>query len=150
MKLFKLIPLLLLFAMASCSSVQVSTDYDNTVNFSQFKTYAFMKDGVDKINISDLDKKRILKETFADLLPEETLGLSKKGFGLPLRIWFQNELRSELETLLKGDFLQKQGLFNSDYVHQLLEEHMSKKENHSSKLWQLFVFQKWYSKNVVS
>ena len=61
MKLFKLIPLLLLFAMASCSSVQVSTDYDNTVNFSQFKTYAFMKDGVDKINISDLDKRRILK-----------------------------------------------------------------------------------------
>lgn len=61
MKLFKLIPLLFLFVLASCSSVQVSTDYDNTVNFNEFKTYAYMKDGVDKINISDLDKKRILK-----------------------------------------------------------------------------------------
>ena len=72
MKLFKLIPLLFLLVLASCSSVQVSTDYDNTVNFSQFKTYAFMKDGVDKINISDLDKKRILKA-----IDEE---LTAKGF----------------------------------------------------------------------
>jgi len=61
MKLFKFLPLLSVLFLASCSSVQVSTDYDNSVNFSQFKTYAFMKDGVDKINISDLDKKRILK-----------------------------------------------------------------------------------------
>ena len=72
MKLFKLLPLLLLFFMASCSSVQVATDYDSSVNFSQFKTYAFMKDGVDKINISDLDKKRILKA-----IDEE---LTAKGF----------------------------------------------------------------------
>jgi hypothetical protein len=61
MKLFKLLPLFALFLVASCSSVQVATDYDSSVNFNQFKTYAFMKDGVDKINISDLDKKRILK-----------------------------------------------------------------------------------------
>lgn len=61
MKLFKLLPLIAIVLFASCSSVQVSTDYDNTVDFSQFKTYAFMKNGVDKINISDLDKKRILK-----------------------------------------------------------------------------------------
>lgn len=61
MKLFRLLPLFALFALSSCSSVQVNTDYDSSVNFNQFKTYAFMKDGVDKINISDLDKKRILK-----------------------------------------------------------------------------------------
>src|SRR5690554_1369778 len=61
MKLIKFLPLLALMLFASCSSVRVATDYDSSVNFSQFRTYAFMKDGVDKINISDLDKKRILK-----------------------------------------------------------------------------------------
>ena len=60
MKLLKFLPLLAVFFLASCSSVQVATDYDNSVDFNAFKTYAFMKDGVDKINISDLDKKRIL------------------------------------------------------------------------------------------
>lgn len=61
MKLLKFLPFLAVLLFASCSSVQVTTDYDNTVDFQQFRTYAFMKDGVDKINISDLDKKRILK-----------------------------------------------------------------------------------------
>ena len=61
MKLIKFLPFLALMLFASCSSVRVATDYDSSVNFSQFRTYAFMKDGVDKINISDLDKKRILR-----------------------------------------------------------------------------------------
>ena len=61
MKTVKLIPLLLLFVLASCSSVRVNSDYDKNVDFSQFKTYAYQKSGIDKVEISDLDKKRILK-----------------------------------------------------------------------------------------
>jgi hypothetical protein len=38
----------------------VNSDYDKKVDFSQFKTYAFYKSGIDKVEISDLDKKRIL------------------------------------------------------------------------------------------
>jgi len=94
------------------------------------------------------DKKKILKETFADLLPEETLTFSKKGFGIPIRIWFQKELKEELLSLLSEDFLICQNIFNISYVNKIVEEHMSNKENHSSKLWQLFVFQKWYKNNI--
>lgn len=61
MKTIKFIPVLLLFVLASCSSVRVYQDYDKNVDFSQFKTYAYQKSGIDKVEISDLDKKRILK-----------------------------------------------------------------------------------------
>jgi hypothetical protein len=61
MKTIKLLPLFLLFVFASCSSVRVYSDYDKTANFSQYKTYAYQKNGIDKAEISDLDKKRILK-----------------------------------------------------------------------------------------
>ena len=94
------------------------------------------------------DKKKILKETFADLLPEEALTFSKKGFGIPIRIWFQKELKEELLSLLSEDFLISQNIFNITYINKIVEEHMSNKENHSSKLWQLFVFQKWYKNNI--
>lgn len=47
--------------LASCSSVRVSSDYDKSVDYSQYKTFAFFKDGIDKVKIHDLDKKRILK-----------------------------------------------------------------------------------------
>ncbi|WP_432222001.1 DUF4136 domain-containing protein [Flavobacterium sp. TMP13] len=61
MKTIKLIPVLLLMLLVvSCSSVSVYSDYDKTVDFSHFKTYAFYKTGVDKVEISDLDKRRIL------------------------------------------------------------------------------------------
>jgi len=61
MKTIKFLPLLLLFLFTSCSSVKVNYDYDKNVDFNQFKTYAFQKSGIDKVEISDLDKKRILR-----------------------------------------------------------------------------------------
>jgi len=67
MKTIKLLPLVLLFLVASCSSVRVSTDYDTTVDFSTYKTFAFYKKGIDKVDISDLDKRRILKAVESEL-----------------------------------------------------------------------------------
>lgn len=58
-----------LFAVSldSCSSVRVSADYDKSVDYSQYKTYAFFKDGIDRVKVHDLDKKRILKAIESEL-----------------------------------------------------------------------------------
>lgn len=61
MKTIKLLPVLAFFILASCSSVRVNSDYDKKANFENYKTYAFLKSSVDKAEISDLDKKRILR-----------------------------------------------------------------------------------------
>jgi len=56
--------LILLFSavlLFSCGSVKVVTDYDDKVDFNQYKTFAFYKPGIDKAEISDLDKKTSLK-----------------------------------------------------------------------------------------
>lgn len=51
-------PLLLAFVIAfsACSSVNVAVDYDTKVDFTTYKTFAFYKTGIDKADISDLDK----------------------------------------------------------------------------------------------
>ncbi|WP_395632808.1 DUF4136 domain-containing protein [Flavobacterium sp.] len=72
MKATKLLPFVLLLVLASCSSVSVYSDYDKQVDFTPYKTYAFHKNGIDKAEISDLDKKRILRAI------DETM--SAKGF----------------------------------------------------------------------
>ncbi|KAB1156602.1 DUF4136 domain-containing protein [Flavobacterium luteum] len=61
MKTKYLLLLFLIFLLASCSSVRVYSDYDKNVDFSAYKTYAFYKTGIDKVEISDFDKKRILR-----------------------------------------------------------------------------------------
>jgi asparagine synthase (glutamine-hydrolysing) len=100
-----------------------------------------------EFKIQGSNKKRILKDTFADLLPEETMKFSKKGFGLPLRLWFQTELNEELNSLLLEDKIISQGIFDHKYISSILLEHTTNQENHSAKLWLLFVFQKWYFQN---
>lgn len=74
MRVLKITPVLLLLAVlvTSCSSVRVASDYDREVNFEQYKSYAFFKPGIDKAEISDLDKKRILRAIEAEM--------QRKGF----------------------------------------------------------------------
>ncbi len=64
-------PLLLLLTLVTlnaCSSVQVAADYDKKADFNNYKTFAFFKNGIDKAEISDLDKRRILRAIEAELL----------------------------------------------------------------------------------
>lgn len=60
MKTLKLLSILFIATLASCSAVRVNADYDKKANFSNYKTYAYMKNNLDNIAISDFDKKRIL------------------------------------------------------------------------------------------
>ena len=68
-KIIKILPLLaLLIVVSSCSSVRVAADYDKEAKFDEYKTFAFFKTGIDKAEISDLDKRRILRAIEAELL----------------------------------------------------------------------------------
>ena len=54
--------------ITSCDSVRVVADYDRSVDFNSYKTFAFFKDGIDKAKISDLDKRRILRAIESELM----------------------------------------------------------------------------------
>jgi hypothetical protein len=61
MKIHKIVLLLSVILLSSCSAIRVTSDYDDSIDFSQYRTYAFYKPEIDKAKISDLDKKRILR-----------------------------------------------------------------------------------------
>ncbi|MBL4604918.1 MAG: DUF4136 domain-containing protein, partial [Flavobacteriaceae bacterium] len=68
MKLLKLLSLVLIITLTSCSTVKVVSDYDTKVDFGKYKTFAFYKKGIDKAAVSDLDKKRIMRAVEVELL----------------------------------------------------------------------------------
>ncbi|MDT0691112.1 DUF4136 domain-containing protein [Salegentibacter sp. F188] len=70
MKILRFTPFLLLFAVlfTSCSTVRVASDYDREANFDSYNTFAFFKPGIDRAEISDLDKKRILRAIEQEML----------------------------------------------------------------------------------
>lgn len=67
----------ILFGFTACQTVRVTTDYDKNVNFDKYETYAFYKPGIDEANISDLDKRRILR-AIDDALTERGYKKSKE------------------------------------------------------------------------
>ena len=109
---------------------------------STIMNYALSING--EYKIKGRNKKRILKDAFRDLLPKDTLKFSKRCFRVPVDYWLRNELKEELLILCSKDFLEKQGLFEYEYVKGLIDAHISQKENNRNKLWNLYVFQKWY------
>jgi len=67
--IIKFLPVMLLFvAVTSCVSVRVASDYDRNANFSDYKSFAFYKPGIDKAEINDLDKRRILRAIETEML----------------------------------------------------------------------------------
>ena len=92
--------------------------------------------------------KRILVETFADLLPESIQSRPKMGFGVPLDHWFRGELRELLcDTLLDPRSLQR-GYFDPAAVKRLVDEHVSSQWDHSARLWLLLMFELWQQRFV--
>ena len=66
--------LLITLFITSCQSVKVVVDYDKSAQFTSYKTYGFLKEGIDRAEINDLDKRRILKSVEAVLIEK---GLTK-------------------------------------------------------------------------
>jgi Domain of unknown function (DUF4136) len=54
--------------LVSCSTVSVTTDYDKTTSFSQYKTFDFYQLTDKSGSVSDLNKNRIIKAIKTDLL----------------------------------------------------------------------------------
>ncbi len=76
MRITKLLLPIIALVFASCSSVRVATDYDTKADFNTYKSFAFYKPGIDKAEISDLDKKRIMRAIERELLAK---GMTKSS-----------------------------------------------------------------------
>jgi asparagine synthase (glutamine-hydrolysing) len=91
--------------------------------------------------------KLILKDTFSDLIPDRLKNAPKRGFGIPLDVWFRDKSKSFLLEVLDDKLIRSQGIFHPDYVARIKNEHMSKSVNRGAELWALYVFQRWYEVN---
>lgn len=89
--------------------------------------------------------KYLLKKAAADLLPAEILARPKQGFGVPLKHWFRGELTGYAFDLLESQRARQRGIFNLQYIHNLLKSHArTKMVNHSNAIWALLCLELWF------
>ena len=100
-----------------------------------------------KFKLKMFRKKHLFKKAFSDLLPKQILYRKKKGFSVPLVLWFRSSLSDYLKTKLSAGINDHIGIFNQKYIEQLISEHVQGKNNHHSRLWALIIFNEWYQHN---
>ncbi len=95
------------------------------------------------LKIKNGRRKHVLKEVASTLLPASILDRPKQGFGVPLGIWFRGNLRELFaDTLLSPTALQR-GYFQPPFVRRIVGEHLAGTRDHTLRLWQLVVFERW-------
>ncbi len=128
--------------MSMANSLEVRTpflDYE-VVNFAFSLPSSF--------KIDKNFQKKIVKDTFRNLLPEEIYSRGKQGFEVPLLKWFRTELKSMItDDLLDDNFIIEQNLFDPVEIKKLKQQLFSTNPGEiHARIWGLIVFQYWWKK----
>jgi asparagine synthase (glutamine-hydrolysing) len=92
--------------------------------------------------------KRVLKEAFRGDLPDDILDRPKKGFGVPLRHWFRDELRDMPREMLLDPGARTATWLRRTEVERLIDEHRTGRADHSLRLWTLLQLETWHREVV--
>ncbi|MBT8351484.1 MAG: asparagine synthase (glutamine-hydrolyzing), partial [Deltaproteobacteria bacterium] len=98
------------------------------------------------LKLNNGTSKYILKKILNRYLPKKLFERPKKGFGVPIDSWFRGELKPLLMDYLSIDRLRKEGIFNTDIIMKILDEHVQGKANHRHRLWTLLMWEMWREK----
>jgi asparagine synthase (glutamine-hydrolysing) len=88
--------------------------------------------------------KYIFKQAVRDLIPADIIDRPKKGFSVPLELWFRKDLRELSGDLLLDGRLAQRGYFRPQAVRRLLEEHWSGAASWHNQLWTLVMLESWH------
>jgi asparagine synthase (glutamine-hydrolysing) len=92
--------------------------------------------------------KRVLKEAFRGVVPDDILDRPKKGFGVPLRHWFRDELRDLPREMLLDPGAGTREWLEPHEVERLIDEHRDERADHSLRLWTLLQLETWHREVV--
>jgi len=89
-------------------------------------------------------KKRLLRRALRPRLPEAHFHAPKRGFVGPTAAWLRNELRTVLTDELALERQQRLGYFDPEAVQEVLQQHLSGRQNQERILLALLCFSTWH------
>ena len=93
------------------------------------------------VKLKGREGKYIFKRALEKQLPDSVLYRSKMGFAVPLAKWFRGPLREKARTAILGEQLNDIGIFNSDFLRRVIDEHQTGAREHSAIIWSLLMFE---------
>ncbi len=97
-----------------------------------------------RYKLKGLKSKYLLKKSMQGILPRRIINRRKKGFGVPVAFWIKNELKELVLDVFNESDIKREGLFNFDYISNLLKQHFENKKDNRKEIWTLLMFELWY------
>ena len=89
-------------------------------------------------------EKKVLKEAYAGLLPEEILQRPKSGMRVPVHWWLRNEMKGYARSVLLSKQCIKAGIFRPHRIKELLDyAAVEDGGRYGLRLWMLTTFELW-------
>jgi asparagine synthase (glutamine-hydrolysing) len=92
-------------------------------------------------------RKYIFKQAMAPYLPESILKHPKQGFGVPLSMWFKDNLKTYVNDTFNANDCKLYNYLDKKYVQKTMSGHETGMRDLSSKVWSLLVFNEWLKQN---
>lgn len=94
------------------------------------------------MKLSRTTTKRVLREAFRGIVPDDVVDRRKLGFPVPIRHWLKNELYDWAKMLISESATDH--LLHKDYVLNLLDLHCKDKHDYSREIWTVLIFMLWH------
>lgn len=99
--------------------------------------------------LSESKGKLLLREAFAQQIPDFVFQRGKKGFEIPVEHLLRNELSGQLIASSNKQLIEEQSVFKYDALKHIISEFMEKGQSHwAPTLWSFVVFQNWWKRNM--
>ena len=92
------------------------------------------------LKLRGTEGKYLLKKSMEPYLPHDVLYRKKMGFAVPLAAWFRGPLAATIRGVVLGQRLASTGLFNQDFLREVVEAHQSSGRDYSVILWTVLMF----------
>ena len=100
-----------------------------------------------EIKIKNKTRKNILKNITHSYIPKELMDRPKMGFDIPFEKWLKKELYDMMMDLTTKSYIDKGGILNYKEVENIKKRFLNGNDRYKYKLWTIFIFQLWYSRN---
>jgi asparagine synthase (glutamine-hydrolysing) len=89
-------------------------------------------------------KKYLLRRLLQDKVPASIRWQSKKGFNVPVGLWFKGDLKDYCGDHLR--FLRHLGCFDMNFLEEVWQRHLRDEKDYSHHLWGLLILSLWWQR----
>ena len=104
--------------------------------------FALSIPGGGRVNANE--SKRLFRRAIKGIAPDSVLSRPKRGFEVPLGLWFRGPLRHRIESL-RDPSPELRHYVDLGSVRRLVSEHTIGRRDHSAMLWRLIVLDCWFA-----